>query len=835
MALAKHKLDEQARLEVLRLEEEVAIAVAKANAIDDELGYGDSAPLSHLNIPEENPSQRVQSYIENQCTDPPHDMKATPLSTNDVHNPSTEHVMPQPQHVHPVQDAPTLQPLIPTVNTFTPGSHLTAPSKSDQNTMKSCIEFMAGRELIAKKIEKFDNIPENYHTWKLAFKNMISGINITPSEELSLLIEYTTNESKKLTQKLRNAYIDKPKKGVTEVWAKLGERYGSNIVLTKAHLDKLTNFPKIGLKDNKKLQEFGDVVLELQCAKDNGRQQGLKILDEPIFMKPVLVKLPGDVQNRWQKHAFSYKEKYGVDYPPFTEFSRFIQDLSRERNDPNLIIERPENDHPPPSGHIKSRRSYKTHIAEREEQKDATNLNLCVIHQRPHSLNKCRAFRAKPIEERKSIVRQNNLCFRCLASNTHMAKDYKIPIKCSECGSEKHLSALHVDRREKPNDPDKVHGGEHKHENQQGRDGSNDQQQNDDSSRITTTCTEICGGPPGGRSCSKICLANIYVKEHPERKVKAYVLIDDQSNCSLATPQLFDLLNIDGEKFPYSLRTCAGTMQTEGRHATGLVIETLDGHKPYLLPTVTECDAIPDNKDEIPSPDIAKAHPHLRPIANQIPEPQRDVDILLLIGRDAPPLHKVRESRNGKGNSPWAQRLDLGWVILGNACLDGVHKPNDLTSCKTHLLMNGRPSIFEPCSNVFHVNHPTPMQFSPFENPEDLGRKESFIQGKFEDGLGSKVYERTKLDNRPGLSVEDRKFIKIMDAEMEKNESGSWVAPLPFRKEVTYLPSSREEALNRLKSTRKTLDSKPSMKAHYFALCKRFLKTGTPNPFRSLN
>ena len=244
-------------------------------------------------------------------------------------------------------------------------------------------------------------------------------------------------------------------------------------------------------------------------------------------MKPVLVKLPGDVQNRWQKHAFSYKEKQGVDYPPFTEFSRFIQDLSRERNDPNLIIEHPENDHPPPSGHIKSRRSYKTHIAEREEQKDAINLNLCVIHQRPHSLNKCRAFRAKPIEERKSIVRQNNLCFRCLASNTHMAKDCKIPIKCSECGSEKHLGALHVDRREKPKDPDKVHGGEHKHENQQSRDGSNDQQQNDDSSRITTTCTEICGGLPGGRSCSKICLANIYVKEHPERKVKAYVLIDD--------------------------------------------------------------------------------------------------------------------------------------------------------------------------------------------------------------------------------------------------------------------------------------------------------------------
>ena len=107
------------------------------------------------------------------------------------------------------------------------------------------------------------------------------------------------------------------------------------------------------------------------------------------------------------------------------------------------------------------------------------------------------------------------------------------------------------------------------------------------------------------------------------------------------------------------------------------------GHKRHLLPTVTECNAIPDNKDEIPTPDIAKAFPHLRPIADQIPEYQSDAEILLLVGRDVPPLHKVRESRNGKGNSPWAQWLELGWVILGNACLGGAHQTQ-----RSYLLQN---------------------------------------------------------------------------------------------------------------------------------------------------
>jgi hypothetical protein len=394
---------------------------------------------------------------------------------------------------------------------------------------------------------------------------MIKGINITPSEELSLMIEYTTNDSKKLTQKLRNAYIDNLDKGVTEVWAKLGERYRSNIVVTKAHLEKLTNFPKIAFKDHKKLQEFGDLVLELECVKGNGRLQGLKILDEPIFFKPVLTKLPGVIQNRWQRHPFYYNKNNRADYPPFTEFSKFIQKLSQQRNDPNLIIERSENDHQPSSGHGRTRRTFETNVGQRGEQEIPTDLNLCIIHRQPHPLNVCRAVRAKPIEERKSLVRQNQLCFRCLESRSHMAKDCKVTVKCSECG--KHLAALHVDRKKELAGPDRAHGGEQTSEGQQTRDGKANQEQHEQSHSITATCTEICGDRPGGKSYPKICLANIYLDRRPDKKVKAYILIDDQSNCSLARPQLFNMLNIGCKRFRYTLRTCAGTTQTEGRHA----------------------------------------------------------------------------------------------------------------------------------------------------------------------------------------------------------------------------------------------------------------------------
>lgn len=44
------------------------------------------------------------------------------------------------------------------------------------------------------------------------------------------------------------------------------------------------------------LQELGDLLLELQCAKQDGGLTGLKILDEPAFLKPLRVKIPSDLQ-----------------------------------------------------------------------------------------------------------------------------------------------------------------------------------------------------------------------------------------------------------------------------------------------------------------------------------------------------------------------------------------------------------------------------------------------------------------------------------------------------------------------------------------------------------
>ena len=79
---------------------------------------------------------------------------------------------------------------------------------------------------------------------------------------------------------------------------KLGERFGSDAVITQVHLDKLAMFPKSASRDNKGLQEQADPLLELQCAKRDGELTGLQIYDQPAFLKPLVIKLPEDLPGK---------------------------------------------------------------------------------------------------------------------------------------------------------------------------------------------------------------------------------------------------------------------------------------------------------------------------------------------------------------------------------------------------------------------------------------------------------------------------------------------------------------------------------------------------------
>ena len=206
LALERKKREEEAHLELLRAEREAVVATARAKAINEELGFEQDELLSYL--PNEEPSNHVREFINSQLQDinPARDVKldeSSKLTARDSPEETVEQETPMPQ-----------KPLNPGATPFSPGQTTRISESTDR--MECFIQFMARRELISTKVEKFDNPPENYTTWSAAFRNMAREINIAASEELALMIEHTTGESKRLVQRLHNAYAENPAAGVRE-------------------------------------------------------------------------------------------------------------------------------------------------------------------------------------------------------------------------------------------------------------------------------------------------------------------------------------------------------------------------------------------------------------------------------------------------------------------------------------------------------------------------------------------------------------------------------------------------------------------------------------------
>lgn len=710
-----------------------------------------------------------------------------------------------PQHPHK-------SPLKATASSYVPV--YAAPISSVIPETEHLARYLARRDLVSTSLYRFDDKPENYLAWQSSFSNATEGLGLTSTEMLDLLIKWLGPESVKHIKRIRSVHVGNPDVALKKAWDRLQECYAAPEIMEKSLFKRLDEFPRISAKDYGKLRDLGDLLMEIQGAREEGYLTGLAYLDTARGIGPIVEKLPHGLQEKWLSVGSKFKEDNNGYFPPFDYFANFICDEARRRNDPSFILLYASNNGPKSdrvvSNNYRGRISvHKTNIssskdppANSPERRLGGPEKNCPIHNKPHSLRKCRVFRGKSLEERKSILKENGICFKCCISASHLARDCKAAVKCLECNSERHHAAMHpgpplqVYRRPTP-PPD--NGGE-------------EEEHASDSTAISSHCTQVCGQGHTARSCSKICLVRIYPQGQREKATNMYVILDDQSNRSLVRSEFFELFNIKGQPFPYALKTCAGLVETSGRKAEGFQVESLDGQTSLLLPPLIECNDILIDRSEIPTPDAAHHHPHLRSVAAHIPELDPKAEILLLLGRDIVRVHKVRQQVSGPHNAPFAQRLDLGWVLVGDVCLGNAHKP-DVSAFKTSVLENGRPSILRPCKGFMKTT-------------EDVfhGKRQKNKPHKASlEALGLHVFSETESDNKPAQSMEDTVFLEIMDQEMYRDASNNWVAPLPFRVPRQRLSNNREQVFTRFASLEKTLRRKTEMRDQFREFMKKII------------
>ena len=744
----KQQAQIQAQLHILKVKKEAAAAVAEANILEAGTQYEELQPLcqEHLSNNSVDSKQKVQNYIDSHVFQPD-TQKCTQLpfsSTNPFYQGDSSNINPQPQN-HLTSNyisTPNHCRTYPATNyqyqPFTSSLH----NNQLASNVSDVAQYLMRRELITSTMQKFDDNVQNYRSWKSSFLNVTKDLSLSFKEELDLLLKWLGPKSAEQAKRISAAQINNTAEALRMVWQRLEETYGAPEVIEHALFKKIDDFPKITNRDDTKLRELGDLLLELELAKAEGYSPGLAFLDTAKGVNTIIEKLPYSLQEKWITHASRYKLEHGVTFPPFYIFSRFVQEQARIRNDPSfsfLSATQSKFDKLAKTSARPMISVKKTEIAQCTESTDTSEDpdRECPLHRKPHPLRKCRSFRSKPLDERKAYLKEKNICFKCCASSKHQAKNCPTKVTCKECQSERHNTALHPGPPSdiKPPPEGEQHGGEPEPSPPQ--------------VSATTLCTEVCGEQRSPRSCAKICLAKVYPAGQREKAIKLYAVMDEQSNQSLARSDFFDVFGVNKVTEAYTLKTCSGVLEISGRKAKDFMIESIDGHIKVPLPPMLECDMIPEDRSEIPSPEVARHHSHLKALSSKIHPVDPNAQILLLLGRDILSLHKVREQCNGPSNAPFAQRLDLGWVIVGDVCLGGAHKPVSVTAYKTNTLLNGRPSYLSPCPNVLQIKEKKKGVTDEIYNFTDT------YQTKQTDNLGDTVFIRGDDDERLAPSQQD--------------------------------------------------------------------------------
>ena len=648
--------------------------------------------------------------------------------------------------------------------------------------------------------DTFNGDPTLFHPWKAAFKAMISDTNVSPVHEVNYLRRFTSGEAQKLVDNYRKRKQHDPSRLLSSLWAELERRFGSAAAITRVLLERMNKTAAFNDGENAKLQEFADLCADVESQMSY--LPGLACLNFPNAIQPIAEKLPLSLQQKWEKEITKHTEKNGGVYPGFHIFSKVVQDQARIKNNPNILATNRRTPAAPTLPNRrekeKSNRVLKTDaqppiIQPDPSPKEGGKTKRCPFHDlNGHTLEECSAFRAKSLDERTEWLFTAGLCYRCL-SKGHTASNCKEIIECSICKDKRHPALLHRERRRPPTRSEEA---------------------------VNSKCTSACNSTDGGVSCSKLLLVDVFGKVKPHTVRRVYAIIDEQSNSSLISTELADELGASGPEEKYFLTTCSGVRETKyGRRMKDVAVQSMGGVAADL-PILIECGNIPQDKREIPTPEMARRFPHLQDIANEIPPLDETADVHLLIGRDAPELLKVREFRNGPKGTPWAQKLSLGWTIIGQMCLDLVGGPTHVLVRRTSLLSAS------PTNSRSRMEEPQCYELVPC--PNQLRVKGSFSER--DQGTESDIFRTTREDNDVSLSCEDRRFLEMMKANIHRNDHGNWEMPLPFRHKDVKMPNNRSQAVNRLNGLIRTLRRKPQMEKDYMEFMQKILDKGHASP-----
>lgn len=643
-----------------------------------------------------------------------------------------------------------------------------------------------------RDIPLFHGDPLEFRPFIKAFDHAIHSRTENDADKLYFLEQYTRGEPRDLIKSCQHMPASR---GYDQALRLLHERYGNEVKIASALMEKAFKWPKIKSEDGKALSAFS---LFLLCCRNTMEDiEYMDELDNPTNLRVVASKLPYKLMEKWRAQAYEIQEQRGS-RAKFADLVRFVDKQAKVTTDPlfgNLLEGTVDEKKDKGKSDIKRRTkpegkrgsSFVTNatpvtteeLTVQSTKAERTRLNSafskpCLFCERHHTLEECQKMLGSPHKEKIDFLRKAGLCFGCLTKG-HVSKDCKKRMTCGVCAL-KHPSMLHFEKQESSSKVNvleaKVQDGAVIH--------------SATSSTPVAANIETSAYTGAGDDCI-LSIVPVRVKSKKGSKVvETYAFLDPGSSATFCTDTLARQLNLQGRRTELELKTMSPKHQVESYLLTDLEVSSIDSNNFIVLPKVYTQKNIPVSTENIPTQEDVKNWHYLR----EVRIPSINADVGLLIGNN---VHKALEPWhviNSRGNGPYAVKTILGWTVNGPL---RAHTSADSENCKYSQATVNRISV---------------------ENVEQL-----LLQQYNQD------FPERLCDDKVEMSQEDQQFMSHMK-DSTYHANGHYIIGLPKKKAVVTMPNNHSVAVQRALALKRKFKRNAVFHQEYCDFMKDMIKRG---------
>jgi hypothetical protein len=596
-----------------------------------------------------------------------------------------------------------------------------------------------------------------------AFENLIANKTDSASERLYYLEQYTRGMPREL---VRGCLQMEPRQGYSKAMTLLRNRYGNEFATADAYIKRLEAWPQIKQEDGKALESLAVFLTGVGHYVET--TSSLNHLHSPREMHSIVMKLPYRLREKWRNQVSNVIEKGNN-----VEFADLVEFVNAQARLINLPVFGDIKDSP-------SRQEPRNRPQTKPSKLDHSN-RTTLMATLADGQNQISKNMSRP-EHSDTRCPCTNSCHALNSCPTFSALTYdekrNFVMKNALC-----FGCFRVGHRSKDcrvrltctichrKHPTAFHVEKfEKKDNQVSNVGSN-------------AIVETKSLHTGAGNSRKVALALIPVKvKSPNQRtgVITYAALDNFSSDCFISEELLDSLEISGTPAEIKLTTL------QGKHSplrtcvvNGLEIMDLEENEKVMLPLVYSKAELPIDRDEIPNRSEISDFTYL----NEVPFQFVDANVGLLIGMNVPDVLKPLEIVGSDTAGPYASRHKLGWALNG---------PLTSSSDSTH---------------VHRIK---------IENRDHIENQLKYMWNHdYQDNAA----------NEKGRSLEDRQWEKkVSSATVLQN--GHYEVPLPFKDDDVIFPNNRDQALQRLYSTKRQLTRHEKFQEEYTEFMSMMLEKG---------